>query len=127
MKRKSKSKEHEYLKYASFITDEELMTLTDISPRQTGIENVYIWVGSNPHTYDRRIKVSNVPNDFHGIDCFTMTIPAFKIIGEPNRKVVTKNIMKDIVKFVEINLQLIYDYSDEKMATDEFFDKIVGI
>ena len=118
---------HKYLKYATFITDEEKMTLTDISPRQIGIQNVFIWVGSNPHTHDRRIKVSNVPNDFHGKDCFTMTIPDFKIIGEPNRKVVTTEIMKDIIKFVEINLQLIYDYSDEKMATDEFFDKIVKI
>lgn len=127
MKRKSKSKEHEYLKYATFLTDEELMTMTDISPRQTGIRDVYIWVGSNPHTHDRRIKVSNVPNDFHGKDCFTMTIPDFTIIGEPNRKVVTTDIMKDIVKFVELNLQLIYDYSDEKMATDIFFDKIVKI
>ena len=127
MKRKSKSKEHEYLKYATFITDEEKMTLTDISPRQIGIKDVYIWVGSNPHTQDRRIKVSNIPNDFHGKDCFTMTIPDFKIIGEPNRKVVTKNIMKDIVKFVEINLQWIYDYSDEKIGTVELFENIVKI
>ena len=127
MKRKSKSKEHEYLKYATFLTDEELMTMTDISPRQTGIKDVFIWVGANPHTHDKRIKVSNVPNDFHGKDCFTMTIPDFKIIGEPNGNVVTTDILKDIVKFVELNLQLIYDYSDEKMATDIFFDKIVGI
>ena len=127
MKRKSKSKEHEYLKYATFITDEEKMTLTDISPRQIGIKDVFIWVGSNPHTHDRRIKVSNVPNDFHGKDCFTMTIPDFKIIGEPNRKVVTAEIMSDIRKFIELNMQLIYDYSDDKMATDQFFDKIVGI
>ena len=127
MKRKSKSNEHEYLKYATFITDEELMTLTDISPRQTGIENIFIWVGFNPHIQDRRIKVSNVSNDFHGKDCFTMTIPDFKIIGEPNRKVVTTDIMNDIAKFVEINLQLIYDYSDEKIGTVDFFDKIVKI
>jgi len=127
MKRKNKSKEHEYFTFASFITAEEKMTLTDVSPRQTGIENVYVWVGFNPHYQVRRIKVSNVPNDFHGKDCFTMTIPDFKIIGEPNRKVVTTAIMKEIIKFVELNLQLIYDYSDEKMATDEFFDKIVGI
>ena len=127
MKRKSKSQEHEYLNYATFITDEEKMTLTDISPRQTGIKDVYVWAGVNPHTYDRRIKVSNVPNDFHGKDCFTMTIPDFKIIGEPNKNVVTDGIMNDIVKFVELNLQLIYDYSDEKIDTVEFFDKIVGI
>ena len=127
MKRKSKSQEHEYHNYATFITDEEKMTLTDISPEQIGIEDVYIWVGANPHTQDRRIKVSNIPNDFHGKDCFTMTIPDFKIIGNPNPELITDDIMKDIIKFVELNLQLIYDYSDEKMATDEFFDKIVGI
>ena len=127
MKIKSKSQEHEYLKYANFITDEEKMTLTDISPRQTGIKDAYIWAGFNPHTHDRRIKVSNVPNDFHGKDCFTMTIPDFEIIGEPNKKVVSDDIMNDIVKFVEVNLQLIYDYSDEKIDTVEYFENIVKI
>ena len=127
MKRKSKSKEHEYLKYASFITDEEKMTLTDVSPKQTGIRDVYIWVGSNPHTHDRRIKVSNVPNDFHGKDCFTVTLPDFKILGNQNTELITDDIMKDILKFVELNMQLICEYSDEKMATDEFFNKIVKI
>ena len=69
----------------------------------------------------------NVPNDLHGKDCFTMTIPDFKIIGEQNRKVVTDDILKDIIKFVELNLQLIYDYSDEKMDTVDFFENIVKI
>jgi len=127
MKRKVKSQEHEYLKFATFISDEEKMTLTDVSPRQTGIKDVYIWVGSNPHTQDRRLKVSNVPNDFHGKDCFTVTLPDFKILGNPNTEIITDDTMKDIRKFVELNMQLIFDYSDEKMATDQFFNKIVGI
>jgi len=127
MKRNSKSKEHEYLKYATFLTDEELMTMTDISPRQTGIENVFIWVGFNPHSQGRRIKVSNIPNHFDRKDCFTVTLPDFKILGNQNAELITDDIIKDILKFVELNMQLIFDYSDEKMATDVFFDKIVKI
>jgi len=49
---------------ATIITDEELMEMANVSPKKTGIENVYIWFGPNPHSYGRRVKISNIPNKF---------------------------------------------------------------
>jgi hypothetical protein len=127
MKKGLSVKDDDYLKYTTFITDEELMTMTDISTRKTGIKDVVIWVGHNPHTNDKRIKVSKQLKARSKDDCFTITIPEFKVLGNPNKELITDDVMKDIRTFVELNMQLIFDYSDEKMTTDEFFDKIVGI
>ena len=127
MKKGKNIDDPEYLKYASYITDNEVMTLTDIIPKQTGIKDVVLWVGDNPHTKARRVKVSNMPNSLSRQDCFTLTMPEFEILGTPNRELINDDVMKDIIKFVQQNLQAIYDYSDFKISTDVFFDKIIRI
>jgi hypothetical protein len=123
-------KDHEYLKYATSISDEELMEMANISPDKTGIKDVFIWVGPNPTTHWRnwrRIKVSNIPNKFDKKNCFTITVPDFKIIGETNDKLITSKILTDIKKFIKLNMQLICDYSDEKISTDKLIDNIIKI
>ena len=127
MKKPISAKVHPYLKYASFITDEEMMTMTDLSPRQSGIKDIVIWVGQNPHSNHRRIKVSNVPNSLLRTDCFSITLPKLTILGKPNRKLITEDVMNDIFNFIALNMQSINEYSDEKTATDAFFDKIVAV
>jgi hypothetical protein len=127
MKKLMEYREHEYLKYSTVITDDELMEMANISPNKTGIKDVFIWVGPNPNSHWKRIKVSNVQNKFDKNDCFTITIPDFKVIGEPNSKLITKNILEDIIKFIQLNMQLILDYSDEKISTDELIDNIQKI
>lgn len=127
MKKILEYKEHEYLKNATIITDDELMEMANISPNKTGIKNVFIWVGPNPGSHWRRIKVSNVQNKFDKNDCFTITIPEFKIIGEPNNNLITKSTLDDIIKFINLNMQLICDYSDEKISTDKLIDNIKKI
>jgi len=109
------------------ISDEELMEMANISPKKTGIKDVVIWIGPNPGNHWKRIKVSNIPNKISKTDCFILTIPDFKIIGEVNDKLITSSILEDIKKFININLQLIYDFSDEKITTDEFIDSLLKI
>ena len=120
-------KEHDYLKYATFISDEELMEMASISPNKTGIKNVFIWVGPNPESHWKRIKVSNIQNKFDKYNCFTITIPDFRIIGETNNNLITKKVLEDIIDFVKLNMQIIIDYSDEKISTDELIDNIKKI
>jgi len=124
MKKLLEYKDH---KFATTISNDELLELANISPNKTGIKDVVIWIGPNPHFHGRRIKVSNTPNKFDKNDCFTITIPDFEIIGTPNKKLITKNIMKDIIKFVKLNMQIICDYSDEKIFTDDLIDQMKKI
>ncbi len=109
---------------ATIITDEELMEMANVSPKKTGIENVYIWFGPNPHSYGRRVKISNIPNKFSKKDCFTLTIPNFSIIGEYNEKLITTDVLEKIKDLIRLNIKLIEDFSDEKISTDEFIDNL---
>lgn len=114
-------------KYATSISNEELMEMANVSPKKTGIEDVYIWFGPNPHYHGKRIKVSNVPNKFSKDDCFTITIPKFKIVGEYNDKLITSKVLSDIIRFVNLNIKAIEDFSDELISTDEFIDRLISI
>ena len=114
-------------KLATTITDEELMEMANVSPKKTGVKDVYIWFGPNPHFHGRRVKISNVPNKYSKNDCFTLTIPKFKIIGQYNDKLITIEVLEKIKDFINLNLKLIEDFSDEKISTDEFIDNLISI
>lgn len=114
-------------KYISTISDDELMEMANVSPKKTGIKDVFIWFGPNPHYHGRRIKVSNIANKFSKTDCFTITIPEFEIIGKVNPKLIDSDKLDKIKTLVNKNLKLIEDFSDELISTDEFIDKLVSI
>lgn len=114
-------------RFATSISDEELMEMANVSPKKTGIKDVYIWFGPNTHYHGKRIKVSNIPNKFSKNDCFTITIPEFEIIGQYNTNLITTSVLDDIIKFVKLNIKAIEDFSDEKISTDEFIDKLISI
>jgi len=114
-------------KLATTITDEELMEMANVSPKKTGVKDVYIWFGPNPHFHGRRVKISNVPNKYSKNDCFTLTIPKFKIIGQYNDKLITAEVLEKIKDFINLKLKLIEDFSDEKISTDEFIDNLISI
>lgn len=117
---------NEYILYNS-ISDIELIEMANVSPRKTGIEDVYIWFGPNPHYHGRRIKVSNIPNKFSKEDCFTITIPDFRIIGNINKKLIDSKKLDRIKELINKNLKIIEDFSDELISTDEFIDKLQSV
>ena len=98
-----------------------------ISPRKTGIKDVYIWIGFNPNLYGKIIKISNIPNKFSKNDYFTLSLTDFNIVGDVNTKLITKKILEDIKDFVKLNMKLIEDFSDEKISTDEFIYSLKSI
>ena len=117
---------NEYILYNS-ISDIELIEMANVSPRKTGIEDVYIWFGPNPHYHGRRIKVSNIPNKFSKEACFTITIPDFRIIGNINKKLIDSKKLDRIKELINKNLKIIEDFSDELISTDEFIDKLQSV
>ncbi len=108
------------------ISDVEILEMANISPKKTGLQDIFIWVGPNPHTHGKRIKVSNIPNKFSKDNCFTITIPNFEIIGDVESWITSSHI-SDIKRFITLNLDLINKFSEEKISTDEFIDGIVKI
>lgn len=90
------------LEYKNFnsLSEQELMEMSNVTYETTGIKNVVLWIGPNPSSHYKRIKVSNVPNNFDGKDCFTLTIPDFEVIGKMK---LSTNELEKIKKFVLLN------------------------
>jgi hypothetical protein len=105
--------------FVNYLTEDELLEMSNITQETSGIKDVIIWIGPNPPQHGRRIKVSNKPNSFDGNDCFTITIPKFEIIGDVNKKLIDKSVMSEIIEFVKLNMDTIIEYSDRKLSTLE--------
>lgn len=95
------------------LSEQELLHMSNLTADETGIKDVVIWVG-----YDSQwIKVSNVPNSLDGKDCFTITIPDYKVIGTVNTQFITPDTIKDIISFAELNMKIISQYADYEIST----------
>ena len=109
------------------IDDNELMEMSNISSKITGIEGVVIWLGPNPHYHGRRVKVSNDIGKFNRSNCFTITLPDLNIIGDVNSNLIDNKKMEKIKKFISINMEVIIKYSDEEILTDEMINSLIKV
>ena len=109
------------------IDDNELMEMSNISSKTTGIEGVVIWLGPNPHYHGRRVKVSNDIGKFNRSNCFTITLPDMNIIGDVNSNLIDSKKMEKIKKFISINMDVIIKYSDEEILTDEMINSLIKV
>lgn len=114
----------EFFEYSD---EDMLLEMANITQKTTGIKDVVIWIGPNPPQHGKRIKVCNKPNNFDVYDSFTITIPDLKIIGDINRKFITTDVLEKINKFITINLQVISDYSDRKISTEDLLENIIKV
>jgi hypothetical protein len=103
---------------------DELFEMANFTKKTTGIEDVVIWIGPNPPQHGRRIKVSNKPNSFDIYDTFTISIPDLEIIGEVDTKFIKKDKLNQIFEFINNNIEVISEYSDRKISTEELIEKI---
>ena len=113
------------VEYKEFSQSErELLEMANVTYKTTGIEDVVLWIGPNPEYHGKRIKVSNLPNKFTMSNCFTLTIPKFEIIGEIDEKFITTKVLNKIKEFVTINYQVISDYSDYLISTEDLLSNL---
>lgn len=112
---------------SSSLSEDEMMEMANVYSEDTGIKNVVIWVGPNPGQHWKRIKISNIPNKWGDSNCFTLTIPDFKIIGNVNTKLITKDVLEDIKNWININIEPINDYSNRTIFTSEFLKRLKSI
>lgn len=117
------------LEYKEFndLKEDELLEMSNVTYKTTGIKDIVLWIGPNPGQHWKRIKICNKKNTFDPSDSFILTIPEFEIKGKRNEKVITNEILEKIKEFVKINYQVIYDYSDYKISTEDFIEKLKKI
>lgn len=107
--------------------NDEFLEMASITQKTTGIKDVVIWIGPNPSYHGKRIKISNSPNSFNISDSFTLTIPEFEIIGNVDKKFITTEILNQIKEFININIDLISDYSNMKISTEDLIENLIRI
>lgn len=113
----------EFINYTNDDGD-ELLEMANFTQKTTGISDVVIWIGPNPPNHGKRIKVSNKPNSFDVHDTFTITIPELNLVGDINRKFIKPNVLSKIMKFIELNIEVISEYSDRKISTEDLIERI---
>lgn len=109
------------------LSNQELLEMANITDAESGIDNVVIWIGPNPPSHGMRIKVSNIPNKIDGSDCFTLTIPNFKIIGKVNKSFIDNEKIEQIKQFVLLNKEVISSYSNFDISTGELIKNLKKI
>jgi len=119
----------ELRKYLDMVQQEEqddvLHEMANLGSHNHGIQDVVIWVGKANKQHGLRIKVSNLKNRWSNEDNFVIQLPSLDY--DPNQVAgwITPNIMKQIMDWIRLNQQLLYDFETDKiMYTDQFISKI---
>jgi hypothetical protein len=119
--------DYKIFEYKSSLSDDELLEMANITSNETGIDDVVIWIGPSPSMHGHKIKVSNIPNKISSDNLFTITIPDFNIIGDINSKFINDSKLNKIKEFLTINNESIIEYSEYKLSTKEFLDKLIKV
>ncbi|MGI0075859.1 MAG: hypothetical protein ACREAU_00450 [Nitrosopumilaceae archaeon] len=103
-----------------------LLEMANLDVVDTGIDNVIIWVGADPHQHYLRVKVSNVPDKWSA-DNFTITIPELVPVGKINKQFITGQVLENIKAWIKFNLEIIKAHEEGKIGTRDFLTKIKKI
>ena len=119
----------ELRKYIDMVNEEwnndQLHEMARIGPNQHGIDNVVIWIGEAPKQHGLRVKVSNIPNKMRMNDSFVIQMPSLDYDPKQVPNWITPKIMKQILQWIVLNQQVLYDYENGIIQyTDEFLNKV---
>jgi len=112
----------EFVKYDDI--DNELLEMANFTKKTTGIDDVVIWLGPDTPNHGKRVKVSNKSNSFDSYDTFAINIPDLEIIGDVDTKFIKQSVLNKIYDFIKSNIQVIEEYSDRKISTEELIERI---
>ena len=114
------------MKIDELLQQEPLHEMANVGPRYHGIDRVYIFVGSierAPHWL--RVKVSNVPGKYDKNNNFTIKMPSLEYDPQQVASWITPKTMKDIIEWIKLNQQVLYDYETDKITdTGDFLDSL---
>jgi hypothetical protein len=106
----------------------DLYEMANLTSRNTGINNIIIWVGGNPERHAMRIKVSNIANKWSSSDSFTITLPYLDVVGKINKQLISSKKLSDIKSWIKLNIETLIEYEKGNIiGTSEFLEKLVKI
>lgn len=111
----------------NYLSEDELLEMANVTDVITGIKDVVLWLGPQKNSRNKMIKVCNIPNKISSVDCFTIVVPKFEIVGFVNEQFIDEFKMDKIKEFIIVNQQLIEDYSDYKISTKYFLDGLKSV
>ena len=119
----------ELRKYIELVLKEEqddvLHEMANLGSHNHGIQDVVIWVGKANKQHGLRIKVSNLKNRWSSEDNFVIQLPSLDYDSSSVARWITSDKMKQIMDWITLNQQVLYDFETEKiMFTDQFIRQI---
>ena len=119
----------ELRKYIDMVIKEEqddvLHEMANLGSHNHGIQDVVIWVGKANKQHGLRIKVSNLKNRWSNDDNFVIQLPSLDYDPSQVARWITSDIMKQIMDWIRLNQQVLYDFETDKiMYTDQFISQI---
>jgi hypothetical protein len=119
----------ELRKYVNMVLKEEqddvLHEMANLGSHNHGISDIVIWVGKANKQHGLRIKVSNLKNRWSNDDNFVIQLPNLDHDPSQVARWITSDIMKQIMTWIRLNQQVLYDFETDKiMYTDQFINKI---
>lgn len=119
----------ELRRYLDMVLAEEaqdtLHEMANLGAHNHGIRDVVLWVGKTNKQHGLRIKVSNSKNRWNNSDNFVIRIPSLDYDPTAVAKWITPTIMSQIISWIKLNQQLLYDFETDKIVfTDQFIAAI---
>lgn len=119
----------ELRKYIDMVIKEEqddvLHEMANLGSHNHGIQDVVIWVGKANKQHGLRIKVSNLKNRWNNDDNFVIQLPSLDYDPSQVARWITSDIMKQIMDWIRLNQQVLYDFETDKiMYTDQFISQL---
>jgi hypothetical protein len=109
---------YEYDKNSLSMTERE--EIASVGESATGIKDVILWFGPNPHSREVKVRISNTPNDLTGDNIFSLILPKYNILGTMNKDFITDDVLSSIIEYIEYNKENIYNYSDGLVCASDF-------
>jgi hypothetical protein len=86
--------------------------LLSIDGDYLNIDNdIFIFVGYNPYSGVKRIKISTDKNDRY--KTFSIDIDKLVIIGDYNKSIITNDVINNIFRWIKINRDILEELSKE--------------
>jgi hypothetical protein len=118
----------ELRKYIDMVRVEEsqdlIYEMANLGTDDHGIQNIVIWIGKANKQHGLRVKISNLKNRWSD-DNFVIQMPSLDYDPSQVARWITPDIIKQIMTWVKLNQQILYDFETDKIVyTRDFLNQI---
>lgn len=92
-----------------------------------GMEGVYIWVGRTDKRHGHRVKISNVRGKYRNSNSFVIQMPGYYYNPRHVAQWIDDHYINDIIDWLTLNAQVLHDFMDGKIGTDDLERKLVKV